>query len=189
MVVVTIAVATAILIFKQRGTAPVTTADFKRFADSFSATQKFGEIEVGSGDVLPQLGSCEAYTGFSDSARDYAIADVGLGGGSDVLVMVRFLERDNAIDFALATRTCFEQFSYTNVQVKEDTAGGLFSVVNLYEVSVPGENAPLIHIAVYRNVAAWHLGNNVESSITMDTWKAWAGEEFMDAVDDARKKK
>ncbi|MDR0435273.1 MAG: hypothetical protein LBH11_00640 [Propionibacteriaceae bacterium] len=187
-IVVAIAVATAILVFKQRGTAPVTTADFKRFASSLADTQEFGEIKVGSGDIVPDLGSCEAYTAFGSSARDYAITSTGLNG-TDVLVAIRFMEHDDAVDFALATRTCLEQVEYTDVQVKEDTAGGLFSVVRLYEIADSAEDALMLHIAVYRNVAVWNLDNTPVTPVTMEQWKTWAGEEFMNAVDDARKNK
>jgi hypothetical protein len=187
VLVVAVAVTTAILFFKERGVSPITDDDFGRLASSLSGVQGFGDISVNAGKAS-DIDECEAYAAFDENSKDFAESRTGFDGDG-VFVMLRFLKHQNAIDFALASNTCVSQNSYTNVQIKEETTGGLFSVVNVYEITTQDEANPLVlHIAVYRNVAAWNLDSNLETPIAFEQWKEWAGGEFMDAVDDSRTK-
>ncbi|MDR1355602.1 MAG: hypothetical protein LBJ43_05035 [Propionibacteriaceae bacterium] len=188
VLVVVVAVSTAILFFKTQGTAPITNADFDRLITALSNTKNFGAISAYDGVTAADVDDCEAYAGFAESTKGYAEGTAGYDGDGIVL-LVRFLERNDAINFAAAGARCIEQNNYATVTTTEATTGGLFSVVKVYEFITPDDDYPVaMQLAVYRNVAVWNLDTDPSTPITLEQWKIWAGGEFMDAVDAARKK-
>ncbi|MDR0837664.1 MAG: hypothetical protein LBM94_05610 [Propionibacteriaceae bacterium] len=169
---------------------PITTAAFKRAAAELSGTGPTGIGTFENFSVSNGVQDCAAFTGLNEKMKDGQEASPGFDSDSAML-LIRFLEGDDAVAFASGTFDCLEQSGFIDLAettAKVTTAFGLLGKVQVWEtVTTETDYEMTIHSAVYRNVVAWNVDwNPLTTPISFDDWKAWATTTFRDAIDDAR---